>query len=240
MKKILLLSLLVVFTLSLSACTFNPPDGWTRNHHTYKEVLAFAKTLDPDATVSKEYTDSFDEYNRKYREWDAVINDVNCHVASLSDKVWNDGFAAGEFTKTYYRMDSDHDYTVFIKMLSEKYPNWKHETDDISVKYRRYNKLFPSCILPEYRELNDDELEKIWQEALKIKTEFEKLAISRTITFSIPSPGKYYNHHGEMEYFVKKDSATYFSDFTDEGKRQFFEEYHNAWTLLESDLPIYD
>ncbi|MBQ2840945.1 MAG: hypothetical protein IJE70_06325 [Oscillospiraceae bacterium] len=239
MKRILALSLCFAMILSLSGCYFVPPEGWTRRHHTYREVLDFAKSVDPDATVVNEYTDTVDEYNRKYREWDAVINGVDCHVASVSDSVWNRGFAAGEFTKTFYRIDTDHDYTVFMDMLEAKYPDWKHETD-ISAKYRRYNQFFPKYILSEYRMLSDTELEKIWQEAFKMKTEFEKIAINRTIVFAVPSPGKYRNHHGEMEDFVRKNSLTYFDDFTEEGKQVFFQDYHDAWELLKSDLPIYD
>ena len=88
--------------------------------------------------------------------------------------------------------------------------------------------------------LNDDELENVWQEALEIKTKFEKYAINKIISFEIPSPGTYFNHHGEMEHFVKKDSATYFKDFTEDGKLEFLKDYREAWALLESDLPIYD
>lgn len=240
MKRTLYLSLLcLLLILFISGCYFDPPEGWTKRHHTYEDALAYAKSLDPNATVKKNHIDSLDEYDRKYREWDAVINGVDCHVASVSDWVWNSGLAAGEFAETYYRMDTDHDYTVFMKMLSEKYHNWEHETD-ISVRYRRYDRLFPAYILPEYRELTDSELEAIWQEAFEIKTEFAQLSINRTLTFRIPSPGKYWNHHGEQEDFVKKDSATYFDDFTEESKRAFIQDYRDAWDLLESDLPIYD
>lgn len=239
MKRILAVLLLFASIFCISGCTFDPPEGWTKNHHSHKDVLEYAKSLDPDATVAKRSTDSLDEYYEEYREWDAVINGVECHVASVSDTVWNSTFFAGEFGKTFYRIDTDHDYIVFMKILSENYPNWSHETD-ISVRYRRYDKFFPKYILPEYRMLNDDELEEIWQEALKMKTEFEKLAINRTVTFSIASPGKRLNHHGEMDYYVDKSSVTYLKDFSEEGKQAFLQDYHEAWALLESGLPIYD
>ena len=31
--------------MCLSACSYNPPEGWTKKHHTYEEVLEFAKTI---------------------------------------------------------------------------------------------------------------------------------------------------------------------------------------------------
>jgi len=82
--------------------------------------LAFAKSIDPNATVAEEYTDTLDEYEREYREWEAIINGVECHVSSVSDLVWNDGMAAGEFTKAYYRIDTDYDYTVMKNIVSDQ------------------------------------------------------------------------------------------------------------------------
>ena len=61
MKKILSVLLCITFVLCLSGCTYNPPDGWTKKHHTYKEVLKFAKAIDPNATVEEEYNDTVDE-----------------------------------------------------------------------------------------------------------------------------------------------------------------------------------
>ena len=52
-SRILLLTVILA-ALTLSGCTYHPPEGYTEKHHTYEEVLAYAKTLDPDATVSEE------------------------------------------------------------------------------------------------------------------------------------------------------------------------------------------
>ena len=238
MKKVLAVFLLLMMTLCLTACTYSPPEGWTKNHHTYEEILTFAETMDPNATVSEEYTDTVDENDWQYREWEAVINGVNCHVSSVSDWVWNDGFWAGEFTKVYYRIDTDYDYTVIQKILADNYPEWKCGG---TVRNKYYNNtIFIHLMLPEFRMLVDDEIEQVWQSACEINEEYKELAIGRKIGFAIPSPGKYWNGNGEGEYLVKKDSQVYIDDFTEEGKKAFLQEYKENWELLESGLPVND
>lgn len=236
MKKALSILVCLIFVLCLSACTYNPPEGWTKKHHTYEEMLAFAKSIDPNAIVAEEYTDTVDENNWQSREWAAVINGVNCHVASVSDWVWNEGFAAGEFIKVYYRIDTDYDYTVMQNILSEKHPDWKCR-EGVRSKYHS-DTIFAELILTEYSMLSDDEIEQAWQIACEIREEYEKVAIGRKAGFEVPSPGKYW--HGEQEYIVKKDSHAYITDFSEEGKNKFIQEYKEDWALLESGLPVYD
>ena len=240
MKKVLSTLLCIAFILCLSACTYNPPEGWTKKHHTYEEVLAFAKSIDSNAIVVEEYSDIVDEDDWQYREWGAVINGVNCHVASVSDWVWNEGFATGEFIRTYYRIDTDYDYTVMQNILSEKYPDWKCRESMRSKYHHNTNTIFVEMTLPEFRRLNDDELEQVWQTTCQINKEYIKIAINRKAGFSVPSPGEYWNHHGEGETFVKKDSHAYITEFTEEGKKAFLQEYKEDWALLESGLPVYD
>lgn len=233
----------LTFALCLSACTYNPPEGWTKKHHTYEEVLTFAKSIDPNATVAEEYSDTVDEndwQDWQFREWDAVINGVHCHVASVSDWVWNEGFAAGEFVKVYYRIDTDYDYTIMQNILLENFPDWKCREGMRNKYHSNDDMLFAELTLTEYRMMSDKELERVWQTACEIREEFEKVAIGRKAGFEVPSPGKYWNHHGEQEYFVKKDSHAYIRDFSEEGKKNFIREYKEDWALLESGLPVYD
>jgi len=188
--------------------------------------------VDPDATVSDEYTDTADEYNWQYREWRAVINGVNCHVSSVSDWVWNEGFFAGEFTKDYYRIDTDYDYTVIQKILADNYPEWKCEE---TMRSKYHNKtMYIHLMMPEIKMLSDAELKQVWQTVCEINEEYEKLAIGRETGFAIPAPGKYWSGNNEEEYFVKTDSQVYITDFTEEGKKTFWQEYKEAWELLES------
>lgn len=239
MKRTRFILLCLIVALSLSACSYNPPEGWTQRHHPYQEALAFAQSIDPNATVAEAYTDSVDEYGWEYREWEAIIHGVHCHVASVSDWVWNDGLAAGEFVKTYYRLDTDYDYMVMQTLLCEKYPDWQlHE--GIRSRYHNHDVLYVALNMPEYRLLSDDELEQVWQTALAISLAFEQLAVDRKACFGVPSPAEYWNHHGEQASYVKNDSCTYIDSFTDEGKQAFLQEYQEAWALLESTLPVYD
>ena len=124
---------LFIFLLS---CTYDPPEGYTQEHHTYDEILAFAKSLDPDAVVSSDYTDTtIDAWNRNFREWDAEINGIECHVSSVGGMVWNSGFLAGEFAKQYYGIDTDYDYYLLQKIVSENQPDWRMEYSDIGSRY---------------------------------------------------------------------------------------------------------
>ena len=72
MKKILAVFLILILLLYMTACSYHPPEGWTKKHHTYEEVLAFAKLIDPNATVAEEYTDTLDEY-----EWSSLAT-ISC------------------------------------------------------------------------------------------------------------------------------------------------------------------
>ena len=227
MKKVLAVLLLTLMTLCLTACIYNPPEGLTKKPHTYKEILTFAKSIDPNATVSEEYTDILDEYNWPYREWEAVINGVNCHVASVSDRVWNEGAMAGEFARFYYRIGTDYDYAVVIQnKLADSYPEWKCE-ETVHERYQ-FNRVFFHLEMPEFRMLEDGEFEQVWQTACAINEEYERLAIEKKIEFTIPVPVEYCTGTGES--FLKKGSRA-FSDFTEESKKAFLQEYKEQWEL---------
>jgi len=221
----------------LSGCVYNPPEGYTENHHTYEAISAFASSIDPQAIVSEEYTDMVDEYGWKYREWDAVIHGVSCHVSSVSDRVWNEGIGAGEFAKVFYRIDTDYDYVIMQKALAEKKWDWK-TSESIRSRYH-IDTIFVELDLPEYRMLSDDELEELWQEMIGINDEFRTCSLGRKAVFSVPAPGKYWSQ-SEDEYYVRKEAYTYTDELTEQGKSSFIQEYHDRWALLESELPIMD
>lgn len=240
MKKALLHTMLcLTLILCLSSCWYSPPEGWTKQHHTYEEVLEFAESIDTHASVTEKYTDSVDEYDWKYREWDAVIKGVDCHIASVSDWVWNDGIGAGEFAKTYYRIDTDCDSIIMQRILSEKYPEWQTAMD-LRSRYDSYDTVFVELNLPEFRKLDDEEIERVWQTALLINEEYNTLSIGRKTVFCVPSPGVYWNPKGEGYYYVGKDSHVCFEDYSEMGKRVFLQEYQEAWDLLQSGMPVYD
>ena len=171
--KSIALCLLVTTILVLStSCTYNPPEGYTEEHHTYEEILTFAKSLDHNATVSKKHNDTtIDDWGRKFREWDAVINGVECHVSSVGDMVWNSGFLAGEFAKQYYLIDTDYDYLVLQKIVSEKQPGWKMAYTDIGSRYNWNNVLSVQSPYEDNQELSVEELEIAWTKAFEIYQE---------------------------------------------------------------------
>lgn len=237
MKKMISGLLCIAILLCLSGCTYHPPEGWTKKHHMYEEVLAFATAIDPEAVVWEEHTDTLDENDWEYREWNAVINGVDCHVASVSDWVWNDGFIAGEFVEVYYRMDTDYDYVVLQNILAEKYPDWK-VGETIRGKYHQNtNTLFAELVLPAEKMLSDDELEQVWQMVLEIDDAYTQYAIGRKVGFQINTPGTYVSQNGD-KYVDRDGSNAYIVTFTEEGKNMFFQEYHEKWALLDSGLPI--
>ena len=139
-KPIIFCLLTMIILLFFTSCAYNPPVGYTEKHHNRDEILAFARSIDPNATVSEAYTDTqIDDWNRNFREWDAVINGIECHVSSVGDMVWNSGFLAGEFAKQYYVIDTDYDYLVLQKIVSEKQPDWEMKYTDIGSIYNWNN-----------------------------------------------------------------------------------------------------
>ena len=74
--------------------------------------------------------------------------------------VWNDGFFAGEFTKVFYRLDTDYDSVIMDHVLAGKHPDWKTE-DSMHGRYHG-DTIFVGLVLSEYRMLNEDELEQVW------------------------------------------------------------------------------
>ena len=231
------LLLCIAFAFCLSGCSYNPPEGWTETHHTYQEVLAFAKAIDPNATVAEGYTDTTDEYDWEFREWDAIINGVACHVASNSDWVFNEGLFAGEFVRVYYRIDTDYDYFVLQKIVAEKQPDWNMTYDSISQRYNCNDVLSVEIPSTENKALSDEKLELVWQDILEIAAEYNSCSVRKKPYFSLSAPGKHYDQL-KKEYFVKAEDRILIHDLSDQGKVEFFQDYHDAWALLESDLQI--
>ena len=235
MKKVLSLFVCVILILCLPACTYNPPDGYTEEHHTYEEILKFAKGIDPNATVSKEYTDTtIDAWNRKFREYPAIINGIECHVSSVGDMVWNEGFLAGEFARQYYVIDTDYDYYLLEKITKEKQPTWRMRSDDLSEKYNWNGMVFVETDCSGNTKLSEEELETIWQQAYEIYKEYGKYPVRKEANFGVATPDVYY----EDEHI--KISSNYIDDFSADGKSDFFKQYNEDWSLSESGLPTND
>ena len=239
MKKALSVFLLLVVILCLNACTYNPPEGYTEEHHTYEEILAFAKSIDPNATVSEEYTDTtIDAWNRNFREYPAVINGLECHVSSVGDMVWNSGFLAGEFARQYYVIDTDYDYLILKQIVAEHNPDWRISEDTLGDRYN-WNNIISIYMEPDCTEqLEDEKLDAVLEQAYEIYSAYHNLPIRKELYFWLPAPGRTYN--SEKENIVKRNSKLLLEHFAEEDKLAFIEKYYEAWALLESGLTTND
>ncbi len=238
MKKIIaVITCIILLTLTLCGCKYNVPEGYTKEHHTYEEILAYAKTLDTDATVSKEYVDIEDEYGEHYREWPAVILGVECHVSSITDYVWNTGIASGEFCKKYYKTDTDFDYVILNQIIAENQPDWSMTYDDISSRYNRNNCVSVMTSNPENRKLTEKELETEWLKMVDINEKYYTYPVNKQPYFNVYSPSEVHNQ-ADNETYVKRDGDIIVSHICDECKQEFFKNYEEAWALLDSGLRI--
>ena len=225
--RIIGICLLCIFMLSLTACA--PPEGYSREHYTYEDAVAYAKAIDPNAVVYETYTDTVIPavYDYYYREWDAVIHGMQCHVTS-HDVLY------GEFLTRYYVMDTDYDYYLLEKILGEKQPDWQMGEDHPIQRYNPHNLLMVETPYWEAKEeLSVEELEQVWADAEEIYQEYSAYPIRKELRFIISVP-----HTSDTE--TVHLTATWFFDFTEEGKRSFFERYAKKWDLMESGLPFVD
>lgn len=239
MKKsriVILLSLCMLLIL-FDSCIYNPPEGYSKNHHSYNEIVEFARSIDPEAEVGEEYADTHDvDTNSDYREWDAVINGIECHVSSVSRHVYNSGIMAGEFAKKFYAVDTDYDYFLLEKIVSEKQPDWRMSRSDEAARYNLNDVITVETSYTEERELSREELEKLWTEALEIVSEYSANLVRKTAYFTVAAPAEYVS--GDYsEHFVKMGTVSLY-DFSEEGKAAFFDKYAESWALLDSGLPI--
>ena len=227
MKKLLALILCLIAVLSFSACSYNPPEGYSKSKHEYEEILKYAKEIDPDATVSENYTDTEQPY-RSRREHPAVINGIECHVASVSVLVSNDGIFAGEFPQTYYRIDTDYDYLILQQVIEKNQPEWTMP------KYSYPDSDFFMILIntEKNEELSDEELDLVLQDIDAVHSLYNSFNVRKALMFGLPSPIPHYEN-GEL---VVKDNYSYLNDFTQEGRAEFIARYRKNWSLLSSNL----
>ena len=107
--------LIIVVGVSAYLKTDPLPDGFAKSHRSYEDMLEFAKTIDPDATVSENYVDQIKTDNQSVREWPATINGIDCVVASTPEMFFSQRGSA--FTTTAYGMDTDYDQIVINMVL---------------------------------------------------------------------------------------------------------------------------
>ena len=115
----------MIFVLTvLSGCSYDVPEGYKKQLHSYEEAVEYAKKIDPDAAVSPECEET-ELQTVKFRIWPAVINGRECSVCSMGANVFNTGIFAGEFPVRYYRLDTDYDYYIIRETL-KSHPDLTH------------------------------------------------------------------------------------------------------------------
>ena len=224
--RIIGICLLCIFMLSLTACA--PPEGYSTEHYTYEDAVAYAKAIDPNAVVYETYTETiYGGWDASYREYDAVINGMNCHVTSRE-------VFYGEFMIRYFRLDTDYDFYLLEKILAEKQPEWRLSGDNLLLRYNVHDILMVHTPYWEAKEeLSAEELEQVWSDAEEIYQEYSTYPVRKELNFIISVP---YTRDGENVEM----SSTCFFDFTEKGKQEFFARYREDWDLLESGLPVID
>ena len=189
MKKIYLIFVMLFMLMSITSCSYNPPVGATEKHHTYEEVLEYAKTIDQNATVNDEYKDTKLEnvMADEYREWNAIINGIECHVASTPIVLFNDGIAGGEFGKQYFVVNTDYNFYLLKSIIESKYLDFTIVEDDISDRYTDYIGFSP--LKNNENQLTVDELNLLLSSARSIYEEYKlKATEGKNISIVLYSP----------------------------------------------------
>ena len=205
LKRICAVSLCVT-ALALSACRYDPPEGYTKKHHTYDELVEYAQSIDPDATVEDEPRDEYYKY-RDYVIYPAKIGGIECSVASISAPVYDSDW--GEFAKTYYRMDTDYDFYV-IKEILKKYPDLgTPENDDLQARFN-VNGVIRSTA--EYSKMSEAKLDEIFDEFKRCREELGSYPLHKKQWLDIKVNGSSHNVSEpteEQKQKVKEKMAKY-------------------------------
>ena len=215
--------LLFVILLSLTACT--PPEGYSSSHYTYEDAVAYAKAIDPNAVVSENCTESpKDALNFSNKEWDAVINGIQCHVGSVVTYY-------GEYGWPYYTLATDYDYCFIEEILSEKQPQWEITEGNVAYPFLyRYGLYNDIMILTSHTEalgeLSDEELEQLWKDVCEIIAAYQACSYECGLEFRVVSP------YVSMDLEIKMGYCFIWS-YTE--KQEFFAKYRENWGLLVMD-----
>lgn len=204
-KRICAVSLCVI-PLALSACRYEPKEGYTKKHHTYDELVEYAQSIDPDATVEDEPRDENYQY-RDYVIYPAKIGGIECSVASISVPVYDSDW--GEFAKTYYRMDTDYDFYV-IKEVLTKYPDLGTlENDDLQARFNVGSFIRSTA---EFSKMSEEKLDEIFDEYKMCKEDLSSYPLHKKYWLDIKVNGSSHNVSEpteEQKQKVKEKMAKY-------------------------------
>ena len=215
----------------ITSCSYNPPVGATEKHHTYEEVLEYAKTIDPNATVNDEYKDTkLDNVMAdEYREWNAIINGIECHVASTPIVLFNDGVAGGEFGKKYFVLNTDYNFYLLKSIIESKYLDFTIVEDDIADRYTDYIGFAP--LKNNENQLTVDELNLLLSSARSIYEEYNlKSTEGKNISIGLYSPTVLSSADGSNKHIeIRIEYYTINSETTNEA---IIDKYLRNWEKL--------
>lgn len=231
MKQIYLIFVMLFMLMFITSCSYNPPAGATEKHHTYEEVLEYAKTIDPNATVNDEYEDTkLDNVMAdEYREWNAIINGIECHVASTPIVLFNDGIAGGEFGKQYFVVNTDYNFYLLKSIIESKYLDFTIVEDDIADRYTDYIGFAP--LKNNENQLTVDELNLLLSSARSIYEEYKlKATEGKNISIGLYSPTVLCSADGSNKHIeIRIEYYTINSEITNEA---IIDKYLKNWEKL--------
>lgn len=231
MKKIYLIFVMLFMLMFITSCSYNPPVGAAEKHHTYEEVLEYAKTIDPNATVNDEYKDTkLDNVMAdEYREWNAIINGIECHVASTPIIVMNEGVAGGEFGKQYFVVNTDYNFYLLKSIIESKYLDFTIVEDDIADRYTDYIGFAP--LKNNENQLTVDELNLLLSSARSIYEEYNlKSTEGKNISIGLYSPTVLCSADGSNKHIeIRIEYYTINSETTNES---IIDKYFKNWEKL--------
>lgn len=199
-KKTVAVVMISVLTV-LSGCSYDVPEGYKKELHSYEEAVEYAKEIDPDATVSAECEET-ELQTVKFRVWPAVIEGRECSVCSVGANVYNNGWAAGEFPIRYYRLDTDYDYYIISEIL-KSHPDLEQKDKEVSLwnRFEQSNQI-TSVI---YRdEITSESFDALWEEYLQISEEIERYPVHKRLRLFVQLHGNYFEFEkGTDEEYIQ-------------------------------------
>lgn len=200
-KKIMVMPLLAV-ALLLSACRYDIPEGYSKDTHSYEELVEFARSIDPDATVTDEPKCELYDY-RNYVIYPAKIGGIDCSVATISVPVYDSTW--GEFAVMYYRMDTDYDFCLLQQVL-KKHPLLGAPLDDDLVARFNVGGFMRSCAT--FDDMTEEKLDEIFKEFDECQKELSNYSLRKSFRMQI--------RVGKKSYF--------FTETTDEAKQKVIDQ----------------
>ncbi len=191
------------------------PDGYTSSHHSYEDVLEFAKSIDPNATVSENYADRYLSDGLSFREWPAKIYGIDCLVASTPELFLDSRGSA--YAKTAYGMDTDYDHIV-ISMVLEDYPElgeirnnrYGYSLNSLGKDGTDNSEEHPRssvCSIVNLDSIDEETFDKLWDSYVKANQEYASYNPTREYTLNIilPDEDASFRNTGDDQYQKAKE-----------------------------------